>query len=317
MYNQAAEIQALIEQYDSIVIFRHRSPDLDAVGSQMGLKHAILQNYPYKKVYAYGDEKNYEFDFVDSYDVIDNDIIAKSLVIITDTANKDRVSSQDYLRGKHIIKIDHHQDLAIERYGDLNLVDQTRSSTCELLFYIFKEFKNFRLNETAARCLFIGMYADTGGFSFPNTKSDTFLALSELVKFDFNYEETVSNLKVYDLKIMQAVGHAYLNLTIEDGVGYVYFDKKFQTENDIKPFQISQVANFLGSIKELKAWIVFNQYKDFTRVNMRSRQKYDVASVAANFSGGGHKNAAGAMVYNEQEQKQVISKVIEMVNNVH
>ena len=39
-----------IEAYDSIVIFRHEYPDMDALGSQLGLKHAILDLYPEKKV---------------------------------------------------------------------------------------------------------------------------------------------------------------------------------------------------------------------------------------------------------------------------
>ena len=43
-----------IEEFDTIVIFRHQSPDFDAFGSQLGLKTWILDNYPNKKVYAVG-----------------------------------------------------------------------------------------------------------------------------------------------------------------------------------------------------------------------------------------------------------------------
>lgn len=313
---QAKQLQEKIQEYNSIVIFRHRSPDLDAVGSQMALKEAILQNYPYKNVYAFGDEKHYEFDFIAPFDQVDENVISQSLVIVTDTANADRVSANTYLSGKEIIKIDHHQDVASERYGDINIVHPEVSSTCELLFYLTDEFVNFRLNQEVARRLFIGMYADTGGFAYPNTKSSTFNALANLVEFDFDYEQTVSNLRVYDYDIIKAVGYAYSNITIEDGVGYIYFSKDVQEQLSIKPHQVSQVANFLGSIKQLEAWLVFNQYPKFTRVNMRSRKQFDISKVANNFEGGGHKNASGAMVYTDMQRHDIILQVKELVSSV-
>ncbi len=314
---QAKQLQEKIEEYNSIVIFRHRSPDFDAVGSQMALKEAIIQNYPYKNVYAYGDEKHYELDFIAPFDNVDENIIKQSLVIVTDTANADRVSSNMYLSGKEIIKVDHHQDLACERYGNINIVHPQRSSTCELLYFLMDNFINFRLNEEVARRLFIGMYADTGGFSYPNTQSETFLALSEIVKFDFNYEETVSNLKVYDYNIIKAVGYAFSNVVMNQGVGEIYFSKEIQDELQIKPHHVSQVANFLGSIKELEAWVVFNHHPKFTRVNIRSRQKYDVSKIASKYEGGGHKNASGAMVYTDMQRFDLVNDLKEMVLSVH
>ena len=59
MYNQALE---LIKKYDTIIIHRHTSPDGDAIGSQVGLKHVILANFPNKTVYIVGDlTKRYAF----------------------------------------------------------------------------------------------------------------------------------------------------------------------------------------------------------------------------------------------------------------
>ena len=44
------EIAKKIRQYETIVIFRHNRPDMDALGSQWGLKHLIEQNYKNKKI---------------------------------------------------------------------------------------------------------------------------------------------------------------------------------------------------------------------------------------------------------------------------
>ena len=48
------EARRLIEAYDRIIIHRHNRPDGDAMGSQLGLKHIILENFPGKQVCLYG-----------------------------------------------------------------------------------------------------------------------------------------------------------------------------------------------------------------------------------------------------------------------
>ncbi len=313
MDDKKQQIKAMIEAHDKIIIFRHRSPDLDSVGSQMALKHAIKQHYPHKEVLCYGDEQYYDFNFVGVYDQVSDKEIKESLVIVTDTANAQRISSQKYLLAKVIIKIDHHQDLEDELYGVINYVDQTASSTCEVLYYIFKYFEEFIFNVEIARCLFIGMYADTGGFSFPNTKPKTFEALSKIVSYDFDYEQTVTNIKSHDLATVKIIGYAYQNLIIENGVGHILFSKKFQRQHKISPQKLSIVANFLGIIKELEMWAVFIEYNDFVRVNMRSRKKYDISKVAVDFRGGGHKNASGAMLENFEQVSEILERLNELI----
>ena len=49
------KIRALIEQYNTIILHRHSKPDGDAIGSQIGLKQLIIDNYPNKRVFAVGD----------------------------------------------------------------------------------------------------------------------------------------------------------------------------------------------------------------------------------------------------------------------
>ena len=48
-----------IKQYDTIIIHRHSKPDGDAMGSQIGMKHRILENFPGKTVYSVGDETKF------------------------------------------------------------------------------------------------------------------------------------------------------------------------------------------------------------------------------------------------------------------
>ena len=67
-----------INEYGTIIIHRHGRPDGDAMGSQIGLKEAILATYPYKKVYIVGDV-NPKFSFLGDVDNIPDEIYKNAL----------------------------------------------------------------------------------------------------------------------------------------------------------------------------------------------------------------------------------------------
>ncbi len=74
-----------ISQYDTIVIHRHKMPDLDAVGSQVALKLSLKGSYPDKKIYAVGDMRE-DLSCFAAMDDISDDVYGGALVITTDTA---------------------------------------------------------------------------------------------------------------------------------------------------------------------------------------------------------------------------------------
>ncbi len=314
---QIKELMNKIEEYETIIIHRHLSPDIDAIGSQMALKEMLKINYPNKKVFAAGIKGYEQFNFIGEIDKLSPKEYQGSLVIVVDTANYARIDDENFKLAKELIKIDHHQDVENERYGTLNLVDPIASSTCEVLYVIYQEIKkinpNFKLNVDVAKYLFAGIFADTGGFIFPNTKSRTFAILSELVKYDFDYEPWNMNLRVLDEKIVRLIGYAMQNIEINDGVGIIRFDQERQRNLGATPRELSIVVNYMGMFKNIKVWAVFNEHPNFIRVNMRSRSEYDISKIAVQYRGGGHKNASGAMVYTWQEANEVQKMLEEMV----
>ena len=88
---------SLISRFDRIIIHRHNSPDGDAIGSQVGLKHLILDNFPGKKVYAVGDAAGrYAFMSDSTPDVIPDEYYRGALAIILDTSAKALISDERY-----------------------------------------------------------------------------------------------------------------------------------------------------------------------------------------------------------------------------
>ena len=61
-------VLTVIERFDRIIIHRHNRPDGDAMGSQIGLRELLRQNYPTKEVYTVGDSTGF-FGFMEGADM--------------------------------------------------------------------------------------------------------------------------------------------------------------------------------------------------------------------------------------------------------
>ena len=92
-----------IQNAQIITIFRHTNPDCDAVGAQFGLKNWIQDNWPEKKVYALGYDHPNQGVWPES-DSVEDEVIAQSLAIVVDTANRERVDDQRFEKARLIFK---------------------------------------------------------------------------------------------------------------------------------------------------------------------------------------------------------------------
>ena len=91
------QIKLLIEQYDTIIIHRHKNPDGDALGSQVGLKHILKDNYPDKTILAVGDmTPRYAFIEDSQPDTVNDECYRGALAIILDTSAKALISDERY-----------------------------------------------------------------------------------------------------------------------------------------------------------------------------------------------------------------------------
>ena len=87
------EFQQMINRADSICILGHTNPDGDCLGSTLGTKHYILNQYPDKKVNVYLQIANEKYDFLPGIDTIVHTPSDRKydLCIICDCNGYDRV----------------------------------------------------------------------------------------------------------------------------------------------------------------------------------------------------------------------------------
>ncbi len=121
-----------IRSFDRIIIHRHTNPDGDAMGSQIGLKHILKENFPGKEIYVVGDPaKHYSFMDDSIMDEIPDELYADALAIVLDTSAKKLISDQRYTTAKATARMDHH--LFVEKICDVEVVGTDFESCCGLV----------------------------------------------------------------------------------------------------------------------------------------------------------------------------------------
>ena len=304
-----------IEQYEKIIIHRHVRPDPDAYGSQMGLKALIEKNYPTKQVLAAG-EHDVLLGYLGEPDTVTEADYEGALVIVTDTANTDRIDGQLYNTGAFLLKIDHHPNE--DPYGDKLWINTDASSCSEMVYSIFEEGQanySWEMSPEAARFLFAGIVGDTGRFMFQSTTEKTFEAASALIKQPFDRTALFAGMYEVERKILHLQGYIYQNFTIdENGAAYIKLTKEILEEFDVTVSETSQLVGSLGDVKGICAWIIFIEEDDQIRVRLRSKGPV-INTLAMQHNGGGHPLASGASAYSWDEVDEIIGKLQDTCRN--
>ena len=297
MYNK---IKELIEKYDRIIIHRHSSPDGDAIGSQVGLKHIIKENYPEKEVYTVGDaSKRYSFIEDSTTDIIPDEYYKGALAFVLDTSAISLISDDRYKTADAIVKMDHH--IFTEKYADLELIDTSFESCCGLIG-MFAMQAGLKLNQTAAKALYTGMITDSGRFRYDSTSSQTFKVASFLMEQKFNTNDIYANLYADELPFIQLRAKFVLKITLTDApVSYIYTTLEEAKSYGADTFTISRgMVNTMGDIKGIDIWVNFTETENGVLCELRS-SKYNINPVAVKYGGGGHQKASGATVKDRAE----------------
>lgn len=290
-----------IENYETIIIHRHTSPDGDALGSQIGLKHILQDNFPQKKVYAVGDSaKRYAFMDGSVMDEIPDETYQGALAFVLDCGAASLISDDRYKLAERTVRIDHH--IFCEKIADVEVVETSYESCCGLITELAVE-GNLRLSPASAKALFTGMVTDSGRFRYDSVTSNTFRLASELMKQPFDTNGIYAQLYADDFFYVQLRAQFVLKIRFTDyKVAYIYTTKEELKTYNADTFTISRgMVNTMGDIKGVDIWVNFTETEEDTvLVEIRSN-KYNVNPVATKYGGGGHAKACGATLKNKEE----------------
>ncbi len=299
-----------IKEYNTIIIHRHSNPDGDAIGSQIGLKEAILATFPDKVVKITGDS-SVRYAFMGKMDEVSDELYKDALVFVLDSGATHLINDTRYNTGKFLIKMDHH--LAVEDYADINYVDTTRES-CAGLIADFIKSVGMNLTKTGAEALFTGMVTDSGRFRYSSTTDKTFDSASFLMTFNPDINNIYLNLYTEDLDVILLKARLTCKIQVtSSNIAYMIHTKEDVKEYGLDMFSISRgMVNLMAGIKGINIWANFTEDADGKiLVELRSNG-LNINPVAVKYGGGGHIQASGCSL----ESKEYICKVLEDLNKV-
>ena len=299
-----------IEKAETITIFSHIFPDGDAIGSLVGLKEAIKATFPNKSVFALGTNVEDFSPLVGKLDTVNDDIIANSLAIIVDVANKDRVEDQRYLLAKSTFLIDHH--LFVESFTNETIIDNDKVATCEIIAEFIEE-KNMKITPLGATALLLGILTDSGRYSYNPTGAQTLHLSAQLIKKGADLAKINYQLSKKEIIKVRFRGYILTNFKTKDGVCYIVISQSKLKHFNIDASDMSSYVNHLGNIKGYPCWATFAEDIDGKiYVELRSRN-INVNQVALKFGGGGHLCASGCRLESFEDVPKVINELIKVI----
>ncbi|AKP66922.1 DHH family phosphoesterase [Companilactobacillus ginsenosidimutans] len=313
--NKFSEIIETIKQYDKIIVLRHTNPDPDALGSQKGLANAIEEAFPNKKVLIGGNNTE-GLKWLSTMDKLSDADFNGALVIVTDTANTERIDDERFNSGDFLIKIDHHPN--DDPYGDQLFVNTDASSSSEIIADIIASSDELKLTKTVAYYLYAGIVGDTGRFLYPATTQHTMNVAGEFIALGIDAAGINQHMNEVTLAQAKLQGKLFDRLKIdESGAAVAVIDDALMNELGITREQANSVVSAPGHLKEVHSWLEATEKEDGTfRMHLRSQGPV-INELAKEHNGGGHPLASGADAKDLEEVNQMFNELIEIVNNFY
>ena len=289
------EILDAIRKYDTVIIHRHHHPDGDALGSQIGMKHIILENFAEKQVYCVGDDARF-YGFMDDsvMDEIPDSAYEGALAIILDSASRHLISDERYTLAEYAVRLDHH--IFCEKIADAEVVDTGFESCCGLITRFAMDC-GLRVNSAAAAALYTGMVTDSGRFRYDSTTAQTFRMASFLMEQGIDTNRIFRSLYADSFESKKLKAQFILKTQFTpNNVAYIYTTLEEFNALNADTFTVSRgMVNTMADIKGVEIWVNFTETEKGVLCELRSVD-LNINPIAVKYGGGGHKKASGATV---------------------
>jgi phosphoesterase RecJ-like protein len=292
-----AEFQNALRNAKSVLIGTHLNPDGDALGSALALSHYLWAEGIKNEVLC-NNPPPANLQFLPGANQIRQEPISNGhdLAVILDLETIERLGrpAQYFTPIPKMVVIDHH--VPHEKPGDIRIVDVSASATAVILARIL-EGLGAKFTPEIAICLLTGIVTDTGSFRFRNTNPESLLWAAKML--EAGADINVISEEVFQRKPRAAVellGRMLEKMVLasDDRVAYASISHEDFESIGALDEHTEGFVNELLSIQSVQVAALMREAKPGrVRVSLRSRGDVDVAKVAQELGGGGHRNAAG------------------------
>jgi phosphoesterase RecJ-like protein len=291
--------RALLEA-NKICIVSHRSPDGDAVGSNLALKmglenvgkkvtSACVDHPPNNSIFLKGaDEFVFDFNYEDFDAIVSVDCGSIKLFKFHET--KPEILSGN----KPFINFDHHE--STNNFGTINPVDPRACATCFIMYKFFK-FCDWPITIDVATALLHGIYFDTGSLMHSNTDAEVYKIAGELTLKGADFKRSAkvlfhttptNRLRLWG-RIME---RAYVN---EEKVTVSAVSNSDYEICDVSSKDNGGVIDYLNAVPGSKYCVLLSEDdRGLVKGSLRTQNNdINLSEVASKWGGGGHPKASG------------------------
>ncbi len=306
-----ADVLQQIERHDRFLVTSHARPDGDAVGSALacckllqllGKRAEVVLHDGVPRVYR-------SLPFAEN--VAQAERIGRgyeaAIILECDCIQRTRLSGID---DQFLINIDHHA--SARPFANVNWIDPNAVATAEMIYRLAR-VSGVTISPEMATCLYTAVLTDTGSFMFEGTNEHTFELARELVLAGADPASCARNIYfAHSMAKMQLLGAALSNLRREGLLAWISVTEAQMQQLDAREEDCEGLVNYVLSIGDVDVAVFFREIADGRfRVSLRSKGQLDVAAVAQQFGGGGHRCASGCSLDGplEMAESRILSKL--------
>ncbi|MBQ4616727.1 MAG: bifunctional oligoribonuclease/PAP phosphatase NrnA [Mailhella sp.] len=298
------DILAALRRYDRVLITAHTHPDGDAMGSCLALAWALraigLNALVFNEDGVPGFLRFLTLPgpVLTSVDRLPCD---PQLIVVLDCGDRARAGEalQPLMDRVPTVNIDHH--LANPSFGtESNWVVPSAAATGELVGLIAEELRA-PMQGALAEALYVALSSDTGNFSYGNTTPGALRLTARLVEEGLDIASIREKLENNWSEAKLRLWGRLMSETriLDDGkLAAALVTRDILAETGALREDAEGFVEQLRRISGVRVGMLLREEekdgKIFTKVSLRSSGKDNVRDVAAQFGGGGHRNAAGA-----------------------
>ncbi len=302
---QAKAIIDALEPGQRVVLTTHVNADGDGAGSEVALWHmltakgiraAICNPTPFPD--------RFKFLLQGAGSADKSPDAAKYLkradaVLVLDIADVGRLGHLGAMVAKTtrpVLCIDHHVSNGHLPAGP-RLVDPAAAATGELVYDLARTAR-WPISEEAARAIYVAILTDTGGFRFSNTTPRILQLAADLLRYGLHPEEIYQQVYAAESEgKIRLIGEVLETLVVESDIGlsWLTIPRGAMERLAVDASDLDGIVELARSIQGTRLAILFRELANGRiKASFRSVGDVDVAVLAEQFGGGGHRKAAGA-----------------------
>jgi len=196
------------------------------------------------------------------------------------------------LEGRLLVNIDHH--VSGKPFADVNWIDVDACAVAEMIYRLARA-ADVSVTAEMATCLYAGVLTDTGSFCYEGTDVHAFELARDLVARGADPAQIAREVYFSNpLSKMMLLGAALSNLRRDGRLAWLWVTHADMQKTGAAEEDCEGIVNYAIGVAGVEAAVLLRELPDRrVRLSLRSKGNLDVARIAADFGGGGHRHAGG------------------------